>query len=136
MASFPENKNSSWAESEAMLVAKWGLEKFAELCGDSPPDETYRGQDKWYLPSCCTHKLVYETYMEENRSNITGTIASSTFSRMWNTSYPNVKISKVYYAFHHYEPIGFYLKSKSSPKSFIHKNLFQRFYILMESYIA
>ena len=77
-----------------MLAKEW-LERFAELCGDSPPDETHRGGNKWYLPSCYTKKLVYETYLEENKDNLTGAIALSSFCTMWNSHFPNVKISKV-----------------------------------------
>ena len=76
--------------SEKMVQAINWLQKFAEDCGDHPPDSKY---DKRILPACYTKLSVFETYYEEKKSEIKITYAS--FSTMWKKYCSNISISQV-----------------------------------------
>ena len=71
------------------MAINW-LQKFADECGDHPPDETFK---KRILPACYSKLTIYETYRGEKEKEV---VKYSTFSQIWSKYCPHITISKVY----------------------------------------
>ena len=71
-----------------VVAVNW-LRKFAEDCGDHPPNES---GEKRELPACYTKRAVYSTYKEENENE---NVSESYFLKIWKQYCSHISISTV-----------------------------------------
>ena len=80
------------------MAISW-LEKFANECGDHPPDKTFK---KRVLPACYTKLTVYQTYVAETDLFERKKISYSRFADIWGIYCSHISISKVEILFSYY----------------------------------